>query len=256
MKVLLLIAVQVFIACCVLGTASSPDTSHDAGVPTTLDTGTPFRTVTSLRADAQPFVPQSRMAFFQPSYYVPTPPAFQPVSLHLSPSSTNIATHSVPLPGYIPPKPTDVYMKLLKNAFYSKLRSIVHRPRLDITSIHPPFEYSASYMPYLHAELERNKFQPVIPLDLLPMHHNTEARLYAYMLEATPDMVQTLDPSRRRETQWAILEVHPGMSPRVNVLAYLQTASLDIDAMRMRLTSGMESRTFALEDVLRKVPLI
>ncbi|SPO29272.1 uncharacterized protein UTRI_06221 [Ustilago trichophora] len=257
MKTLLLIAAQMIIACYASGTTTSPDTSHSADTTpradVKLDSGSSSSTGRSLRADARPFRPQPRVVYFQPGYFVPSTPALRPAS-RMGPSSAGIPPYSVPLPAYTPLESRANRLTELKDSFHARLRSIVLREDWDVSHIDTSSDHSAMHMDQLRKQLERNKFRPVLPLDLPQTHPNTNPKTYAYLVEATPDMIQRLGIFRRREPRWAILEVHPGPLPRVNFLGYLQTNNLDIESMLVRLHADMGRRTLALDYVLRGLP--
>ncbi|SPO29929.1 uncharacterized protein UTRI_06221_B [Ustilago trichophora] len=257
MKVLLLIAIQVFIACSVSGTTNGPDTSHNADVTrrsrTTIDAGTSESTGTTLRADAPPFIPQARTADFQPEYPVASTHAFRTAPPY-GPNNAGIWTHSVPFPAYTPLASGGYQMRFLKNAFYSSLRQIINEESVHVSSIHPPLEHSVAHMDFLHDQLERNMGAPVLPIEFLPFERDPNSRVYAYMVEATPDRHPRVGISPQKQIRWAILEVYPGVSPRVNILAYLQTTSLDTQGILARLQGYVGSRTHALRYILRRVP--
>ena len=162
-----------------------------------------------------------------------------------------VPTHSVPLPAYTPLERGSPAAKTLVTKFRSRLRKVVGWPARKIIHLYPPSD--APHLRYLQDQLERNNLEPMLELGKTP---EGEGRIYAYVMEATPQMSDIFGHFGISKMRWCILEVlaeYPGHA-RINVLSYLQTNHLNLLHARPRLIDSLGRYTFPLAEVLRQDP--
>ncbi|SPO29928.1 uncharacterized protein UTRI_06219_B [Ustilago trichophora] len=243
------------------------------------------------RTEAPQSAAAPRIVFLQPGYYYPSPSAYLPAAprlpavigspiafippatargpsapvpptaighpvAHVPPATLNsdIPTQDLASVTYTPIPQRGRLIADVRDVFLDALANTVSPTQVSYVRYRKPPHHHYEQLYDLREQLERNKRYPVLKLERNPINPNSEARLYAYLVEATPAMAAAFGTFRSDQLRWAILEVFSGRNAHINVVTYFETPSLRFNQVQRPFWLGLGSRTHTLEDVLRRAP--
>ncbi|SPO29270.1 uncharacterized protein UTRI_06219 [Ustilago trichophora] len=187
----------------------------------------------------------------------PLPPAaiHRPVP-HLPPDTGRggVPTRNFPSLTSTPIPRRGSHIKAVREVFYNGLVSTLSPRPVSFVSYLEPRQHSYAQIDDLREQLERNKRNPILKLNGNPFNPNPEARLYAYLVEATPAMEAAFGRFYPDRLRWAILEVYAGPRPHINIITYFETSRLRLNQIQGPFWLNVGSRTYPLEDVIRRIP--